>query len=87
MLAEPDHEHLRVAGSSGLSREYVGLVSDEGHCSSTDGPAPELPAAESFRGGRTVAVPDSAAPPGTGGCATWPAPRISGPDRGAVTCC
>ena len=59
MLAEPDHEHLRVAGSSGLSREYVALVSDAGSLLiHPTGPRLDSPAAESFRGGRTVAVPD-----------------------------
>ncbi len=59
MLAEPDREHLRVAGSWGLSRDYVALVSDAGslliHPAS---PQLDSPAAEAFREGHTVAVPD-----------------------------
>lgn len=59
MLAEPDPEHLRVAGSSGLSRDYVALVSDTGSLLiHPAGPQFDSPAAEAYRGGRTVAVSD-----------------------------
>jgi sugar diacid utilization regulator/GAF domain-containing protein len=59
MLAEPDREHLRVAGSSGLSPDYVALVSDTGSLLiHPAGPHLDSPAAEAYRAGRTVAVPD-----------------------------
>lgn len=59
MLAEPDCEHLRVAGSWGLSRDYVALVSDAGSLLiHPAGPHLDSPAAEAFREGHTVAVPD-----------------------------
>jgi GAF domain-containing protein len=59
MLAEPDREHLRVAGSWGLSRDYVALVSDAGSLLiHPAGPQLDSPAAEAFREGHTVAVPD-----------------------------
>ncbi len=59
MLAEPDREHLRVAGSSGLSRDYVALVSELGSLViHPTGAHLDSPAAEAFRDGRTVAVPD-----------------------------
>jgi sugar diacid utilization regulator/GAF domain-containing protein len=59
MLAEPDREHLRVAGSWGLSRDYVALVSDAGSLLiHPEGPQLDSPAAEAFREGHTVAVPD-----------------------------
>ncbi len=59
MLAEPDKEHLRVAGSWGLSRDYVALVSDSGSLLIHPvGPQLDSPAAEAYRAGRTVAVSD-----------------------------
>ncbi|MCW2722090.1 MAG: diguanylate cyclase [Pseudonocardia sp.] len=59
MLAEPDQEHLRVAGSSGLSRDYVALVSDTGSLLiHPAGPNLDSPAAEAYRVGHTVAVSD-----------------------------
>jgi sugar diacid utilization regulator len=59
MLAEPDREHLRVAGSWGLSPDYVALVSDAGSLLiHPAGPQLDSPAAEAFREGHTVAVPD-----------------------------
>lgn len=59
MLAEPDPDRLRVAGSWGLSRDYVDLVSDAGSLLiHPAGPHLDSPAAEAYRAGRTVAVPD-----------------------------
>ena len=59
MLAEPDREHLRLAGSWGLSPDYVALVSDAGSLLiHPAGPQLDSPAAEAFREGHTVAVPD-----------------------------
>lgn len=59
MLVETDCEHLRVAGSWGLSRDYVALVSDAGSLLiHPAGPQLDSPAAEAFREGHTVAVPD-----------------------------
>lgn len=59
MLAGPDRGHLRVAGSSGLSRDYVAMVSEVGSLLiHPAGPHLDSPAAEAFRDGRTVAVPD-----------------------------
>ncbi len=59
MLSEPDQEHLRVAGSWGLSRDYVALVSDTGSLLiHPAGPQLDTPAAAAYRGGRTVAVSD-----------------------------
>ncbi len=59
MLAEPDSDQLRVAGSSGLSRHYLALVSDAGSLLiHPNGPQLDSPAADAFRGGRTVTVPD-----------------------------
>ncbi len=59
LLAEPDGEHLRVAGSWGLSRDYVALVSDTGSLLiHPAGPQLDSPAAEAYRAGRTVTVSD-----------------------------
>ncbi|MFC4948822.1 helix-turn-helix domain-containing protein [Pseudonocardia sp. GCM10023141] len=59
MLAEPDREHLRVAGSWGLSQAYVAQVSDAGSLLiHPSGPMHDSPAAAAFRDGRTVVVPD-----------------------------
>jgi len=59
MLAEPDREHLRVAGSWGLSPDYVALVSDTGSLLiHPAGPHLDSPAAEACRAGCTVAVSD-----------------------------
>lgn len=64
MLAEPDGTHLRVAGSSGLSRDYVALVSDTGSLLiHPAGPQLDSPAAEAFRAGRTVTVSDVGSAP------------------------
>ncbi|MDN5931514.1 MAG: helix-turn-helix domain-containing protein, partial [Pseudonocardia sp.] len=58
-LAEPDGERLRVAGSWGLSRDYVALVSDTGSLLiHPAGPQLDSPAAEAYRAGRTVTVSD-----------------------------
>jgi sugar diacid utilization regulator/GAF domain-containing protein len=59
MLADPGCEHLRVAGSAGLSRDYVALVNDTGSLLiRPDDAHLDSPAAEAYRAGRTVAVPD-----------------------------
>lgn len=59
MLAEPGRHHLRVAGCSGLSPDYVALVNDEGSLViHPAGPHLDSPAAEAFREGHTVVVPD-----------------------------
>lgn len=59
MLAEPDRAHLRVAGSWGLSRDYVALVSDTGSLLiHPTGPHLDTPAAEAYRSRHTVAVSD-----------------------------
>ncbi|MGE3289449.1 MAG: helix-turn-helix domain-containing protein [Pseudonocardia sp.] len=59
MLAEPGRTYLRVAGSSGLSPDYVALVNDEGSLVIHPvGPHLDSPAAEAFREGHTVVVPD-----------------------------
>lgn len=59
LLAEPDEAHLRVAGSSGLSRDYVALVSDTGSLLIHPAdPTLDSPAAEAYRAGCTVTVSD-----------------------------
>lgn len=64
LLAEPDGAHLRVAGSSGLSRDYVALVSDTGSLLiHPAGPQLDSPAAEAFRAGWTVTVSDVGSAP------------------------
>ncbi|MHA6794952.1 helix-turn-helix domain-containing protein [Pseudonocardia bannensis] len=61
MLADAAGEHLQVAGWSGLSPDYVALVSDGGSLLiRPPGPHLDSPAARAFREGRTVAVPDVA---------------------------
>lgn len=61
MLADADREHLQVAGWSGLSPDYVALVSDSGSLLiRPPGPQLDSPAARAFREGRTIAVPDVA---------------------------
>ncbi len=58
-LAEPGGARLRVAGSWGLSRDYVALVSDTGSLLiHPAGPQLDSPAAEAYRAGRTVTVSD-----------------------------
>ncbi|MGD9526109.1 helix-turn-helix domain-containing protein [Pseudonocardia sp.] len=67
MLADPGGTHLCVAGSSGLSRDYVALVNDEGSLViHPAGPHLDSPAAEAFREGHTVVVPDVAQAVGYG---------------------
>lgn len=59
MLADPGRDRLEVSGWSGLSLDYVALVSDRGSlCIHPSGPLLDTPAACAFREGRTVAVPD-----------------------------
>ncbi len=64
MLADADGERLEVAGWSGLTPDYVAMVSDGGSLV-VDPPGPELdtPAARAHREGRAVAVPDVADAP------------------------
>lgn len=59
MLADADGEQLVVAGWSGLTSDYVAMVSDSGSLV-VDPPGPEqdTPAARAYREGRTVTVPD-----------------------------
>jgi GAF domain-containing protein len=67
MLADPSGQRLRVAGSSGLSAEYVALVSEGGSLVVHPvGPALDTPAARAYREHRTVAVPDVQAAHGYG---------------------
>ena len=59
LLADPAGERLEVAGSSGLTADYVALVSDGGSLLlHPPGPALDTPAARAYREHRTVAVPD-----------------------------
>ena len=74
MLADEARERVTVAGSCGLTPEYIALVSDEGSLI-IHPPGSELdtPAARAFREGRTIAVPEVARPRGrTAGCSCWP---------------
>jgi GAF domain-containing protein len=59
MLADEARERVTVAGSCGLTPEYIALVSDEGSLT-IHPPGSELdtPAARAFREGRTIAVPE-----------------------------
>lgn len=67
MLADPARERLRVAGWSGLSPEYVALVSDDGSLLiHPPGPRLDSPAARAYREGRLVAVSDVRAAPDYG---------------------
>ncbi|MBO0875238.1 MAG: GAF domain-containing protein, partial [Pseudonocardia sp.] len=67
MLADPARERLRVAGWSGLSPEYVALVSDDDSLLiHPPGPRLDTPAARAFREGRLVAVSDVRAAPDYG---------------------
>jgi hypothetical protein len=62
LLAEDEGERLRVAGSAGLTADYVALVTDEGSpLVHPPDPALDTPAARAFRERRTVAVPDALA--------------------------
>ena len=62
LLADDDGERLRVAGSAGLSADYVAVVINEGSpLVHPPGPALDTPAARAFRERRTVAVPDALA--------------------------
>jgi GAF domain-containing protein/sugar diacid utilization regulator len=64
LLADPTGERLQVAGSSGLSADYVSLVSDAGSLLvHPPGPEEDTPAARAFREHRTVDVPDVTAAP------------------------
>jgi len=64
LLADPAGERLEVAGSSGLTADYVALVSDGGSLLlHPSGPALDTPAARAYREHRTVAVPDVDAAP------------------------
>lgn len=59
LLADPEGTRLRVAGSWGLSRDYVALVSDAGSLLiHPGGPQQDSPSAEAYRAGRTVTVSD-----------------------------
>jgi GAF domain-containing protein len=59
LLADPARERLEIAGSSGLSADYVALVSEGGSLPvNPPGPALDTPAARAYREQRTVAVPD-----------------------------
>jgi GAF domain-containing protein len=59
LLADPTGVRLEVAGSSGLTADYVALVSDGGSLLlHPSGPALDTPAARAYREHRTVAVPD-----------------------------
>jgi len=59
MLADEAQERVTVAGSCGLTPEYIALVSDEGSLV-IHPPGSELdtPAARAFREARTIAVPE-----------------------------
>ncbi|HKQ42810.1 MAG TPA: helix-turn-helix domain-containing protein [Pseudonocardia sp.] len=59
MLADDDQAHLHAVGWSGLSDAYVALVSDGAALPvRPTGPHGDSPAAQAFREGRSVAVPD-----------------------------
>jgi GAF domain-containing protein len=59
LLADPAGERLEMAGSSGLSADYVALVSEGGSLPlHPPGPALDTPAARAYREHRIVAVPD-----------------------------
>jgi GAF domain-containing protein len=59
MLADEDRERVLLAGSCGLTPEYLALVGDEGalriHPTRSE---LDTPAARAFREGRTIAVPE-----------------------------
>ena len=59
MLPDEARRRVRVAGSCGLTPEYIAMVSDEGSLA-IHPPDAELdtPAARAFRECRTIAVPD-----------------------------
>jgi GAF domain-containing protein len=61
MLADEARERVTVAGSCGLTPEYIALISDEGSLT-IHPPGSELdtPAARAFREGHTIAVPECA---------------------------
>jgi GAF domain-containing protein len=60
MLAEPGGERLQVAGSAGLTADYLALVTDEGSpLVHPPGPAADTPAARAYRENRTVVVTDA----------------------------
>ncbi len=67
MLADEAQERVTVAGSCGLTPEYIALVSDEGSLV-IHPPGSELdtPAARAFREARTIAVPEVRAAPAYG---------------------
>lgn len=59
MLADADGERLEVAGWSGLTPDYVAMVSDSGSLVVNPlGPEQDTPAARAYREGHTVTVPD-----------------------------
>lgn len=59
LLADADGGRLRVAGSAGLTADYVAVVTDDGSpLIRPPGPALDTPSARAFREHRTVAVPD-----------------------------
>ncbi len=67
LLADSAGERLQVAGSSGLSADYVSLLSDAGSLLvHPPGPDQDTPAARAYREHRTVAVPDVHAAPSYG---------------------
>ena len=59
MLPDEARQRVRVAGSCGLTPEYLALVSDEGSLAIHPPDADlDTPAARAFREGRTIAVPE-----------------------------
>jgi len=59
MLADEQREHLRIAGCSGLTPDYLAQVSDgQGLRIRPPGPDLDTPAARAFREDRTIVVPD-----------------------------
>ncbi len=63
MLADPARERVTIAGWSGLSSDYIALISDEAALLIHPGaPGLDLPAARAFRERRTITVRDVAEP-------------------------
>ncbi|MCV2487809.1 helix-turn-helix domain-containing protein [Geodermatophilus sp. YIM 151500] len=59
LLADSRGERLQLAGSSGLTADYVAMVADDGSpLIHPPGPDLDTPAARAFRENRTVVVPD-----------------------------
>jgi hypothetical protein len=62
LLADPRGERLQVAGSAGLTADYVALLTDDGWpIVRPPGPALDTPAARAFRERRVVTVTDALA--------------------------